>query len=156
MTAPVTPDPIRLAPVDAVNWRAVTALTVAPEQADWVAAPAYYLALCQYGEAGWRPLAVLDTEGDVVGFLMWTVDPADGAAWLGGVIIDATRQGRGYGRAAVRAAIALLAAEHGLSSFALSYEPANTAARRCYASIGFTETGETEDAEVVARLHGTA
>ncbi len=156
MTAPVTADAVRLAPVDAANWRAVTALTVAESQSDWVAAPAYYLALCHYGESGWRPLAVLDTEGDVVGFLMWTVDPADGAAWLGGVIIDAARQGRGFGRAAVRAAIGLLADEHGLSSFALSYEPANTAARRCYASLGFTETGETEDTEVVARLQLTA
>ncbi|MEU7825575.1 GNAT family N-acetyltransferase [Catellatospora sp. NPDC049133] len=156
MTAPVTPDSARLAPVDAANWRAVTALTVAESQSDWVAAPAYYLALCQYGEAGWRPLAVLDADGDVVGFLMWTVDPADGAAWLGGIIVDAARQGRGYGRAAVRAAIALLSAEHGLSSFALSYEPANTAARRCYAGVGFTETGEIEDTEVVARLHVAA
>lgn len=151
MTAPVS-----IVPVDSGNWRAVAALSVTPEQRDWVAEPAYYLALCHYGEAGWRPLAVLGPDGDVVGFLMWTVDPADGAAWLGGIVVDAARQGRGHGRAAVRAAVDLLSAEHGHTDFALSYEPANVAARRCYASLGFTETGETEDTEVVARLHVTA
>ena len=34
---------------------------------------------------------------------------------------------------------------------ALSYSPENTAARELYASLGFVETGEQEDDEVVAR-----
>jgi hypothetical protein len=42
----------------------------------------------------------------VVSFLMWAIDPHDGAAWLGGIVVDATHQGKGYGRAAVSAALA--------------------------------------------------
>lgn len=150
-----TPPTVTLVPVDAGNWRAVAALTVGEPQRQWVADPAYYLALCHYGTAGWRPLAVTGPDGTVAGFLMWTEDPADGAAWLGGIIIDSAHQGHGLGKATVRAAIDLLSTSHGHTSFALSYEPANTAARRCYAAVGFTETGETEDTELVARLHLT-
>ncbi|MEV0646660.1 GNAT family N-acetyltransferase [Phytomonospora sp. NPDC050363] len=147
-----TPSPITLVPVDADNWRAVGALKVAEGQRDWVAEPLYYLSLCHYSPTGWRPLAMLDAEGTVVGFLMWAVDPEDGAAWLGGIIVDAGRQRRGHGRAAVEAAVDLIATEHGVTSFALSYEPENTVARALYAKLGFTETGEMEDTEIVARL----
>ncbi|GIF45522.1 diamine N-acetyltransferase [Asanoa ferruginea] len=138
---------VTLRPVDADNWRAVAALTVTEVQRAWVAEPAYYLALCHYSPVGWRPLAVTDADGTVVGFLMWAVDPEDGAAWLGGITIDATQQGKGFGRAAVSAALTELDAP----SFALSYQPDNTAARALYASLGFVETGELEDDEVVAR-----
>ncbi|MFI5839573.1 GNAT family N-acetyltransferase [Catenuloplanes sp. NPDC051500] len=147
---------VNLAAVDAGNWRVVADLSVAAHQREWVAPPTYYLALCTYGEAGWRPLAVRAGD-EVVGFLMWTIDPDDNAAWIGGVVIDQTRQGQGIGRAAIRALITRIEAEEpGVTGFALSYEPANEAARRCYASLGFVETGETEDTEVVARLTKTA
>ena len=144
--------PIHLTPVDAENWRAVAALKVHETQRDWVAEPLYYLSLCHYSPTGWTPLAILDGGDKVVGFLMWATDPEDGAAWLGGIIVDAQEQGRGIGRAAVEAALALLAEDHGKTSFALSYEPENVAARGLYGSIGFAETGEMEDTEVVARL----
>ena len=138
---------VTLAPVDADNWRAVAGLTVTEAQRAWVAEPAYYLALCHYSPVGWRPLAITTADGGVIGFLMWAVDPEDGAAWLGGITVDAAHQGRGYGRAAVSAALAEIDAP----GFALSYQPDNTAARALYASLGFVETGEQEDDEVVAR-----
>ena len=141
---------VRVVPVDAHNWRDVARLRVAPDQEAFVAAPTYYLCLCHYGGT-WRPLAVTH-HGDVVGFLMWGVDPADGATWLGGLIIGEAWQGRGLGGAAVRAAIERLHAEHGTRSFALSYDAANDRARRLYARLGFVETGETEDDELVARF----
>jgi diamine N-acetyltransferase len=97
-------------------------------------------------------LAVYQEE-EVVGFLMWAIDPADESCWLGGILIDRDQQGRGYGRAAVRAAIALLAREQGRRHFALSYNPANVAAQHLYQSLGFVETDEWDDDEVVARLH---
>lgn len=143
---------ISLTPVDAANWRAVAALAVNESQREWVAEPLYYLSLCHYSPAGWAPLAILDEAGEVAGFLMWATDPEDGAAWLGGIIVDAARQGKGIGRAAVEAAMDLLATEHGRTRFALSYEPANAVARGLYAKLGFVETGEMEDSEIVARL----
>lgn len=144
---PATPD-VALSPVDGSTWRAVAALAVAPGQEQFVATPLHYLALCAYGDT-WHPLAA-SVDGEVVGFLMWGLDD-DGSLWLGGIIVDADHQGRGVGRAMVTGALELLAPRAGDAGFALSYEPANTRAAGLYRSLGFVETGETEDDEVVAR-----
>lgn len=99
----------------------------------------------------WQPRAICLGE-QVIGFLMWCVDPADGSCWLGGFYIDQSYQRRGCGRQALQTAMTLLAAEHGFQHFALSYNPANTVAKQLYESLGFVETGEWEDDEVVARV----
>ena len=155
MTSPVLAEKrdvrISLRPVDRDNWRPVVDLHVTPAQQDFVSEVSRYLLLCHYG-GNWRPLAVYQGE-EVIGFLMWAIDAADESCWLGGILIDRDQQGRGYGRAAVRAAIALLAREQGRRHFALSYNPANLVAQRLYLSLGFEETGEWEDDEIVARLH---
>ena len=69
----------------------------------------------------------------------------------GGILIDAKYQRQGYGRKAIQAAITMLAEEGGYQQFALSYAPHNSA-KRLYHSLGFIETDEWEDDEVVARL----
>ncbi len=143
-------DSIALHPINEDNWRDVAKLEVAEGQRDFVAEPCYYLALCCYG-SDWQPLAVYLDE-QVIGFLMWAVEEADGSCWLGGILIDQQHQRRGHGGRAVRAAVALLAEAHGFRNFALSYNPANGVAQRLYRKLGFVETGEREDDEVVARL----
>lgn len=145
-----TPPAVSLVPVDATNWRSVAALTVTPEQGRFVAAPTHYLALCAYEDV-WHPLAVTTPDGAVVGFLMWGIDDEDGSCWLGGILVDAAHQGRGYGRAAVREALAEMADRASEAGFALSYDPDNSVARGLYASLGFVETGEVDEGEVVAR-----
>ena len=147
-TPPDRADHLTLTPVDADTWRGVAALEVTEAQRAYVAEPAHYLALCAYGGL-WRPLAVRLGD-EVVGFLMWAVDPDDGSCWLGGILIDRRHQRRGLGRLAVEAALDMLVAEGGHRRFALSYRPDNPA-RRLYRSLGFEETGETEGDEVVAR-----
>ena len=141
---------LTLQPVHRANWRAVAQLTVSEAQQAFVAAPCYYLALCAYDQL-WQPLVVVLGE-QVIGFLMWAVDPADGSCWLGGILVDQSYQGRGYGKQAVQAALGLLHNQHGYQHFALSYQPANLVAKHLYATLGFVETGEVEDDEVVARL----
>jgi len=140
---------VSLREVDSDNWRACAALQVSEGQRDFVMPASYYLALCHYGRL-WRPLAIYSGT-DVVGFVMWAIDPSDHSGWLGGLTIDQRRQGSGYGSAAVEAVLRLLREEHGCTSAALSYSPDNVGARRLYASLGFEETGELEDDELVAR-----
>ena len=55
----------------------------------------------------------------------------------------------------VRTAATRLAAD-GCDSVALSYSPGNAVARALYLSLGFEETGEMEDDEVVARRRPSA
>lgn len=150
-TSPANEQPqVCLRPVTRENWRAVARLKVTEAQREFVAEPCYYLALCCYG-GDWHPLA-MDVDGQVVGLMMWAVDEKDGSCWLGGILVDQAVQGRGYGRRAVREAVSMLNREHGYRHFALSYQPANLAARHLYQKLGFIETTEWEDDEVVARL----
>ena len=136
--------------VDAGNWRTCVDLEVAPEQRGFVSPVARYLCLCHYGGV-WRPLAVYAGD-EVVGFVMWAVGTEEDTAWIGGLVIDQARQRKGYGRATVEVLTRRLLATGGCSSCALSYSPGNAAARALYASLGFVETGEMEDDELVARF----
>ena len=142
---------VTLRPVDRTNWRAVVALRITPAQQATVSDICHLLLLCHY-EDMWQPLAVYREE-EVIGCLIWGIDPADGSCWLRGVRIDQRWQGQGCGRAAVQAALDLLASAHGCRRFVLAYNPANTVARRLYQTLGFVETEERMEGEVVARLH---
>ncbi|NNC43427.1 MAG: GNAT family N-acetyltransferase [Acidimicrobiia bacterium] len=144
--APTDP-PVTLTDVDETNWRTACALNVHRDQIDFVAPVSYYLALCAYGQ-DWQPLAIMVGDA-IVGFVMWAVDDSDASFWIGGLLVDAAYQRRGYGRASVEQLIEM-AALRGYSEVALSYQPTNPA-RNLYEELGFAETGEMEDDEVVAR-----
>ena len=142
---------VSLTPVTSENWRDVIAVRVTEAQRDWVADVTFYLCLSTYGDV-WRSCAVLDGDDVVVGHVMWGV----GSHWLGGLVIDGERQGRGLGRATVEAVLALWEQEPALSGTpytqaALSVSPDNTSAIALYTSLGFTATGEMSDDELVMR-----
>lgn len=140
---------IELVEVDASNWSDVAALKPRPEQALFVAPTAYYLCLAHY-DSVWSPLAIV-RDGSVVGHVMWASDEEDGAIWLGGLVIDSEAQGRGIGRSAVLSFIDRFSSG-GTMNIALSYASDNRAARHLYLDLGFIETGEMDDDEIVARL----
>ena len=141
---------VSLRPVNQDNWREIANLKVTDVQREFVAEPSYYLALCCYGK-DWQPLAVTLNE-QVIGFMMWSTDPADGSCWLGGILVDQGMQKRGYGKQAVHAAITMLNEKFGYRYFALSYQPANLTAKNLYSKLGFIEMNEWEGDEIVARL----
>lgn len=138
---------VHLEPVTAQNWRDCADLSVRPDQSRYVAAVSYYLCLCHYGST-WQPLAIV-RDGAVVGFCMWAVDD-DASRWVGGLVVAATVQRTGIARSAL---LERFERDPDCSGVALSYTPDNRSAADLYASLGFRETGETEDdgAEVVAR-----
>ena len=138
-----------LSPVSPGNWRKVIRVKVHEYQQDYVADPSYYLLLCHYGEL-WQPLAIFVGE-QVIGFIMWGIDPQDGSCWLGGFQIDAEWQGQGYGRQAMLQAMEILSVEQNTRHFALSVQPENPA-KQFYESLGFVETEDWEEDEVVMRI----
>lgn len=146
---------VTLVPVTSANWRDVAKVRPTAEQRAWVADVTYYLCLSAY-DGLWRSYAVVAGEA-TVGHVMWAVDPEDASHWIGGLVVDEALQGKGYGRAAVAALLAMWDNEEPSLSgtpyreAALSVSPDNTAALRLYRSMGFAETGETEDDEVVLR-----
>ena len=141
---------INLRPLSQENARAVVALRVAPEQAGFVASNANSIADA-YVHRELRPLAVY--AGDVlVGFAMYGEDPDDGRWWVVRMMIDERFQGRGYGRGAMVALIALMREEHQCESIRLGVDPANHGAIRLYESLGFRDTGEVHYDEMVMCL----
>lgn len=135
---------VRLVPATSDNWRDIAAVRPGGAQRDWVADPTYYLCLSAYGDL-WHSCGV-EADGTTVGHVMWAVDPDDGSHWIGGLLIDAGRQGEGLGRATVEALLAMWEGEA-----ALSVSPDNEVALGLYRSLGFAETGEREDDEIVLR-----
>ncbi len=144
---------VTLRPVDADLRPRVAALEVEPAQRAFVGAVEDYLALYEGGV--WRPLAICAGD-DVVGFVMWGFDEEERSCWIGGLVVDRRAQRRGYGRAATEALVRYLRGRAECGGIALSYRPENVAARSLYASLGFVETGETVDEEIVARLRPSA
>ena len=67
------------------------------------------------------------------------------------MFIDERYQGRGYGRAAVRAILDELKADGRYDKVVLCYIEGNETARKLYESFGFTETGRDGD-EIVMEL----
>ncbi len=141
---------VELHDIDAQNWEDCADLHVTDHQVQFVAPTTRYLAMCAYGDGPWHPLAVT-VDDTVTGFVMRAIDVDDDSLWIGGLITDHCHQRRGYGRAAVQLLIGDAAAA-GHTSVALSYQPENRAARALYAALGFVETGELVDDEIVARL----
>ena len=139
---------IELIEITAENWRDVVQLKVNPEQSRYVTETSYYLLLCHYGDL-WHPLAI-QLNKQMIGFVMWAIDPDDNSAWIGGFLIDANWQGKGFGKQAVRAMIDLLSEKQQINHFALSVQPENPALH-LYETIGFVKTEDWEGDEIVMR-----
>ena len=140
---------VRLIEIDGSNWRDVVRVEPHPSQKRFVAPTTYYLSLAHYG-GEWHPLAV-EADGVIIGHVMWAADESEGSVWLGGLVIHGAAQRQGHGRAAVQAFLDRFTTD-GRVNVALSYHPENTVARALYADMGFVETGELDDNEVIARL----
>lgn len=165
-TVPVVPEPaeivdpepapgvdgavVTLRPVGE-DWRAVADVRPTDAQREFVfPMAARYLLMTERG-GPWTSLGIHEGEA-VVGHVMWGLDD-DGSHWIGGLVIDQGAQGRGLGRAAMRALMAWLAEQPGHWVTRLTHHPDNVAAARLYAELGFTPTGEVdEDGEVVLEI----
>ncbi len=140
---------VRLVPVTPENSVAVAALELAPDQTELVASNAESLEEA-LTDPDARPRAIMAGE-TLVGFLMYDAGDAD-EAQIYRFMIDRRHQGRGYGKAALKAALTEIRALGPARRVAICYEPENEAARRLYAAAGFVEDGLDEDGEMIAHL----
>jgi diamine N-acetyltransferase len=134
------------------NWRDCVRLKVAEDQQGFVASNVYSLAESKY-EPDCVPLAVYDGE-TMVGFIMYAPEDYGLAKilYIARLMIDQRYQGKGYGRAAMEALLERLKSLPGYTAILISFVPENAAAKHLYASLGFQDTGEIDDGEVVYRL----
>ena len=147
-----------LRPITIDNWQSLIKLKVREDQTGFVASNVYSIAQAQFGdeyEGHWdlHPFGIYD--GDVpVGFLMYGLNfnhPTQ-QAFIQRLMVDENFQGKGHGRFAMQKMIEIFRADKRIQEVGISYEPHNEGARKLYASVGFVETGEMVEEEVVAVL----
>jgi diamine N-acetyltransferase len=141
---------VTLRPLTRDNLWAVVDLKLHPGQEQFVADNIDSIANA-YVEPTFVPLAVYAGD-ELVGFAMYGQHPNTGAWWVIRLMIDREHQGKGYGRAAMEAVIAMMADRIGCEEIVTSFNPANAVALGLYTSLGFQPTGEIEDGEPLVRL----
>ena len=140
--------------IDNNNIEECTALRVTEEQAQYIASNKNSLKEADDNPTVARPFAIY-VDNTMVGFTMFAFDedyedPND-RYWLWRFMIDKDLQGRGYGRAALKAVIDYFK-DHGVGYIKLSTKESNIQAISLYHKFGFRENGEMNNEEVVLQL----
>lgn len=134
-----------------VSLRPVTAQTVreacrldAGEGGAHVTPPAVSIAESKY-RPHWVPYGAYDADR-LIGFALLGPNEPDAPEeqWILRLMVDGKEQGKGYGTALTRAAIAQLQSVPGVRRLRLSVVSTNTGARRLYERFGFRNTGRTD------------
>lgn len=140
---------ICLTDIDPGNWHAE--LAVSEAQRTFVSDRTRLLARA-YAYRDQRSRAFLLCEGELpVGMGLYYDLPELQCYDLSQMFIDERYQGRGYGKAAVRAILEELKADGRYGRVILCYIEGNEPAKRLYEQFGFSETGRDED-EIIMEL----
>ena len=154
---------IELRKIDHDNWENVIKLEVSQDQKSFVASNIYSLAECYVDlTEGSPPIPYAIYNGDeLVGFAMANYDEVDDddedsdhVYHICRLMIDKKHQNKGFGKASMIKMIELFKTFPLGKAVAIttSYEPTNEHARGLYKSLGFVETGDMLDDEIIAAL----
>ena len=131
---------LQFRPVTRQNFFACCQLSVAEKKRPFVAPNSYSLAQSKF-EPECEPFAIYDGE-EMVGFIMFAIDPKTNDYWIHRFMIDQKLQNRGYGKAAFRMALERLENDSTRSRIFLDVNERNPIAQRMYEGFGFAWTGE--------------
>jgi diamine N-acetyltransferase len=98
------------------------------------------------------PLAIY-SDDVAVGFVMYGIEPRDNYEyWIDRLMIDEKHQKKGYGEKALKLVIDMIKQDKTHNKIKISTNPENMVARKLYAKLGFYDTGELHDDEVLMIL----
>lgn len=142
-------DLITLQKVDESNFIACFDLKLAEGQEKFVSHPIRSLAQAYVYYKQCTPFAVC-RGGEVVGYVMVIYDYDEETYNIWHLMIDRAHQGKGYGRAAIGLALAYIRTKpFGDSNrVLLTVDPENHTACSLYRSLGFSETGRSDEDEI--------
>ncbi|MEO8344856.1 MAG: GNAT family N-acetyltransferase [Betaproteobacteria bacterium] len=147
---------ITLREINADSVRTICALRVAPGQEVLVAPNAISIAQAYFEPAAW--FRAIHADDLPVGFAM-LYDPtravapvASDTCYLWRFMIAAPFQRMGHGAAALAQLIDHARTLPNVKKFQLSYAPVDGSPREFYVRLGFHETGEVDDGEIVMGL----
>lgn len=142
---------IQLRKIDETNYRKILAMELPQKQQDFVAPNAISLAQAWVFYEKARPFAICLND-EPVGFIMFDFGKGTREVEIWRFMIAPQHQGKGYGRAALQAAIAWLKEQNRFDLIQINYVEGNDAAKALYRKVGFSETGEMEGEEVVMTM----
>ena len=129
---------------------ATLALRVEDDQQHLVASNERSIAQAYFSEQAWFRAVYVDEEP--VGFLMMYLDESKAEYFLWRLMIDHRYQEMGYGRMAMELAITHVRSLPDATELLTSFMPEVGNAGPFYENLGFRETGEMDDGEVVMSL----
>jgi diamine N-acetyltransferase len=141
---------VELREITSDNLMQVIKLNVSDAQRNFVAPNAVSIAEAHYTPTAWFR-AIYDGD-EPVGFMMLDEAPDEGCVWLWRLMVDARYQRHGYGAAALTMAIERARGIPQVDNMYLSYAPGEGNAGPFYRRLGFRETGELSDGEIVMVL----
>lgn len=141
---------IRLVELNKENYKDILKLKVSPDQEKFVATNAISLAQAHFEDNAWYRGIYADEKA--VGFAMLEINTRKPEYYLWRYMIDANEQAKGYGREALKLIIEHVKTLPGAKEFLLSYVPGEGTPAAFYSKLGFEETGEIEDGEIIMRL----
>ncbi|HFU4122793.1 TPA: GNAT family N-acetyltransferase [Streptococcus suis] len=137
-------------PITPENWR--ISLSVSPDQAEFVADKVTTLVRA-FAYRMFDSQAYLIYQQDCLVGLVLYHDYPDGQAYLiSEFFIDATYQRQGLGRQAMTQLLEKFRSERKFSAVQLCILSQNNPAKTLYQSLGFVETGEYDEDEIILRL----
>jgi diamine N-acetyltransferase len=149
---------IELRPVTQDNWQSLIKLKVRDGQQDFVASNLYSIAESHFGfdeEGHWELFPYgLFLNDEPVGFAMTGLN-LNHSRFQGLILrlmVAEKYQGQGYGRQAMKVMKEMFLANEEVKAVCISYAPENDVARKLYTSLGFVETGEMLESEVISVL----
>jgi diamine N-acetyltransferase len=129
---------------------AVCRLQVAAEQREYVADNAFSIAQAYFEPKAW--FRAIYADETPVGFVMLYDDPDTAEYFLGRLMIDAARQGVGFGRSAIALLVEYVRTRPAARELLVSYHPGPHSPREFYLKLGFRDTGRIEEGEEVLSL----
>ncbi len=144
---------ISLRPITKTNWRAVYKLTrtLTDEQRRFVADNGYSMLEALFEPDAYTTYSIY-ADDTPVGLLMTGYDAEAHKYWIDRLMIGGEHQHKGYGSAAMQIILDQFRAQPECDAVHISFVPTNDVARRLYGQLGFEDTGEIEEGEVVFRL----
>ena len=140
-------DKITLRSIDRGNWRECIGLFVSDEQKSFVASNLFSLAQAKVFDEC-VPLGIYHGDA-MVGFVMYALDDQDHNYWIYRLMIDQRYQRQGFGKAAMIKVMDRLKGFPDCVRVRISYEPENEGAALLYRNLGFRETGDIIEGEIV-------
>ena len=149
---------LSIQPVTGENWRQIARLKVREDQTHFVAPNIFSIAESQFGfnesdGSHWDmyPFGIYDNETPV-GLLMYGYNFSHPGfqAFIIRLMVDENQQAKGYGVFGMKKMLEIFREDQRVQAVGISYEPGNEVARKLYDRLGFAETGEMLEGEVVA------